>query len=63
MLALTEAKLLHNNKAAIGRALLAPAGKMQVKLADNSLRIPSEKSNTYQHAAEEVLRELGYLRN
>jgi hypothetical protein len=63
MLALTEAKLLDDNKAAICRALLATSGKLQVKLADNSLLNPSEKANTYQQAAEEVLRERGYLRN
>jgi hypothetical protein len=62
MLALTEATLLDNNKAAIGRALFAPAGKVQVQLADNSLLNPSEKAETYQHASKEVLRELGYLR-
>ncbi len=62
LLALTEAKLLDDNKAAIGRALLAPAGKVQVKLADNSLLNPSEKANTYQQAAKEILRERGYLR-
>lgn len=63
MLALTEAKLLDDNKAAISRALLAPAGKAQVKLADNSLLNPSRKAETYQQAAKKVLRERGYLRN
>jgi hypothetical protein len=63
LLALTRNRLLDNNMAAVCRALASPAGKLQVKLADNSLLTPSNKADTFLQVSEAVLRERSYLRN
>lgn len=60
--ALIDSKHLDNNAAVVCRAMIDPAGQINIKLSDNGLLYPSAKAGTYLTTANSRLKELGLLR-
>ena len=61
--ALMKSRHLDNNVAAICRVLLDPAGRIQVRLNEGTLRDYSGKAGTYLDVANGYLKKRGILRN
>ena len=60
--ALIDSKHLDNNAAWVCRAMIDPAGQINIKLSDNGLLYPSVKASNYLNTANGHLDELGLLR-